>query len=308
MSCRSAATQRATCNTREDGVRASGACAASSDAARRNSVPARTLPSAAVYGLVAFCMTALVIRGAGGVEPPIPSGTAPFGIDQLAPFTSSLVVGSPDPPLPYRVKKVFGNLALSFPIAVVREPDSDRLVCLTHDSGQSVSRIMRFVDTEQVTAADELLRIDRAAYDLTFHPDFKNNGYLYVGTNGSGTDLANAKTTRVTRYTMDRNPPFAIDPQSELMIIEWPSDGHNGGAVAFGHDGMLYVTSGDGTSDSDSHVVGQDLGKLTAKVLRLDVDQPDIHRPYAVPPDNPFVATPGARGETWAYGLRNPCA
>ncbi len=69
---------------------------------------------------------------------------------------------------------------------------------------------------------------------------------------------------------------------------------------------MLYVTSGDGTSDSDTHIVGQDLSKLTAKVLRLDVDHPEPGKPYAVPKDNPFVGTKDVRPETWAYGLRNP--
>jgi uncharacterized repeat protein (TIGR03806 family) len=69
---------------------------------------------------------------------------------------------------------------------------------------------------------------------------------------------------------------------------------------------MLYITSGDGTSDSDRNLRGQDLGHLTAKVLRIDVDHPADGRNYSVPPDNPFVGVAGARPETWAYGLRNP--
>jgi uncharacterized repeat protein (TIGR03806 family) len=69
---------------------------------------------------------------------------------------------------------------------------------------------------------------------------------------------------------------------------------------------MLYVTSGDGTSDSDTNHTGQDLGKLLAKVLRIDVDHPDPGKMYSVPRDNPFVDLPGARPETWAYGFRNP--
>src|SRR5947208_8848038 len=105
---------------------------------------------------------------------------------------------------------------------------------------------------------------------------------------------------------MDRRPPYKLVPASVKLIIEWESNGHNGGAVAFGHDGMLYVTAGDGTSDSDTNIVGQDLGNLLSKVLRLDVDHPDPGKPYAVPKDNPFVGRKGARPETWAYGLRNP--
>ncbi|HTU92405.1 MAG TPA: PQQ-dependent sugar dehydrogenase, partial [Gemmataceae bacterium] len=144
------------------------------------------------------------------------------------------------------------------------------------------------------------------AYDIKFHPNFKKNGYVYIGMNGPSSAPSAAKKTRVLRYRMDPNPPYTLDPKSETLIIEWPSDGHNGGALAFGKDGMLYVTSGDGTSDSDTHIVGQDLSKLTAKVLRLDVDHPDPGKPYSVPKDNPFVGRKNVRPETWAYGLRNP--
>jgi hypothetical protein len=90
------------------------------------------------------------------------------------------------------------------------------------------------------------------------------------------------------------------------MIVEWLSDGHNGAGVCFGNDGMMYVTSGDGSSDSDANNAGQNLGKLTSKVLRLDVDHAPPGKPYAIPQDNPFVGQDGIRGETWCYGCRNP--
>src|SRR5262249_1110691 len=96
------------------------------------------------------------------------------------------------------------------------------------------------------------------------------------------------------------------DPKSAKVIIEWESDGHNGGDLAFGNDGLLYVSSGDGTSDSDTNRTGQDLSKLLAKVLRIDVDHPDPGKAYSVPKDNPFGGVKGARPETWAYGFRNP--
>ena len=69
---------------------------------------------------------------------------------------------------------------------------------------------------------------------------------------------------------------------------------------------MLYISSGDGTSDSDTNLTGQDLTKLNAKVLRIDVDHPDPGKTYSVPKDNPFVGVKDARPETWAYGFRNP--
>src|SRR5207248_2227586 len=138
-----------------------------------------------------------------------------------------------------------------------------------------------------VDQAEELLQIDGIAYGVAFHPDFANNGYLYVGSNGPL--HGRRKTTRVLRYTLDRKPPFALDPKSEKLILEWESNGHNGGDLAFGLDGMLYVSSGDGTSDSDTNHAGQDLSKLLSKVLRIDVDHPDPDKGYSVPPDNPFV-------------------
>ena len=98
----------------------------------------------------------------------------------------------------------------------------------------------------------------------------------------------------------------SIDAESLVTIIEWPSNGHNGAATCFGNDGMLYVTSGDGTNLMDLDVVGQDLTTLLSKVLRLDVDGASDGHTYQVPPDNPFVGMPDIRPETWAYGLRNP--
>ncbi len=230
----------------------------------------------------------------------------PFGIDRLPPLTTSRVVGSPDPPLPYRTKRVYAKLKLSSPLNVVRQPESDKLLTITHDNASGPSSIVRFDDYADAATAEPVLRLDSTAYDLTFHPDFKNNGYLYVGNNGPVAEGPKKKATRVTRYTMSRDAARTIEPASALVIIEWPSDGHNGGAVAFGADGMLYVTSGDGSSDSDTDLVGQDLSVLTAKVLRIDVDHPSAGQNYATPADNPFVATADARGETWAYGLRNP--
>jgi glucose/arabinose dehydrogenase len=86
------------------------------------------------------------------------------------------------------------------------------------------------------------------------------------------------------------------------VIIEWDSDGHNGAAITFGLDGYLYVTSGDGTSDSDTNLRGQDLSHLTAKVLRIDVNATVGSLAYRIPADNPFVNREGTRAETWAYG------
>ena len=221
------------------------------------------------------------------------------------PWNTSRVVGSPEPPPPYRAFVAFPNLKIEKPVNIYTAPGTDHLLLIElQKSGANVSRVRRFVNRPDVATADIVLETPDTAFGLAFHPGFATNGFVFMGSNGPGEK--GRKFTRVTRFTMQRAAPFRFDPASRLLLIEWPSDGHNGADVCFGNDGMLYVTSGDGTSDSDDNVVGQDLSKLTAKVLRLDVNQPANGQQYSVPRDNPFVALAGARPETWAYGLRNP--
>lgn len=241
-----------------------------------------------------------------------------FGIAKRIPWTTSHVVGSPSPPPPYRIRRVFPDLKVANPIGVVHEPGTENLLVI-HQLWPWVGsgRILRVRDDGRGDRADVFLNLDRTIYGATFHPDFQKNGYLFVGSNGPVTtddkDIPGrrfrpeaVKTTRVSRFTVDRQAPFACDPKSEKVIIEWPSNGHNGGDLAFGPDGMLYVSSGDGTSDSDTDIAGQDMTRLLSKVLRIDVDHPAEAQTYRVPPDNPFVKTAGVRPETWAYGFRNP--
>ena len=92
-------------------------------------------------------------------------------------------------------------------------------------------------------------------------------------------------------------------------MITWPSGGHNGGCLEFGVDGMLYISTGDGSGPNppDGLTVGQTVDDLLGAILRVDVRAATKEKPYAVPSDNPFVTEPvGAKPEIWAYGLRNP--
>ncbi len=229
---------------------------------------------------------------------------APYGLDRRVPWTTSRVVGFPSPPPPYRAVRAFPNLKVVCPIAVAHQPGSDCLLLL-HQMFPwgGHGKILRVKDVPDVAEAEEVLNLDGIAYGVAFHPDFLKNGYLYVGDNGP---MSGKKRTRVTRYAMDPKPPYKLDPKSAKIVLAWDSDGHNGGDLAFGPDGLLYVSSGDGTSDSDTNLTGQDLSKLLAKVLRIDVDRPGDGKEYSVPKDNPFVGLKGARPETWAYGFRNP--
>jgi glucose/arabinose dehydrogenase len=110
--------------------------------------------------------------------------------------------------------------------------------------------------------------------------------------------------TRVVAYAMagDRADPSS---RREVLFVDQPYSNHNGGNLVFGPDGYLYIGLGDGGSGGDPHGNAQSLGTLLGKMLRID-PRPADGAPYRIPADNPFVTTPGARPEIWAYGLRNP--
>ncbi|MEO6529243.1 MAG: PQQ-dependent sugar dehydrogenase [Gemmatimonadaceae bacterium] len=156
-----------------------------------------------------------------------------------------------------------------------------------------------FLDlTDRVSTGEE-----QGLLGLAFHPNYAQNGYLYVDyTDPSG-------DTRVERYRVSADRDRA-DPASASLVltVAQPYENHNGGMVAFGPDGMLYVAMGDGGSGDDPPDNGQNRGTLLGKLLRLDVDRPPAGAGYALPPDNPFAASagPSSRGEIWASGLRNP--
>lgn len=101
---------------------------------------------------------------------------------------------------------------------------------------------------------------------------------------------------------------WTVDPRSELRILELtqPWGNHNGGTILFGPDGMLYVALGDGGHRADPRKNAQNLGTLLGSILRIDVRRSSKSKPYEIPDDNPFANRQGARGEIWAYGLRNP--
>ncbi len=134
---------------------------------------------------------------------------------------------------------------------------------------------------------------------MAFHPNYAINGFFYV----YHTDLGG--NSRVARYSGSSN---TADQNSGLtiMTIGQPFGNHNGGQLAFGADGMLYIALGDGGSGGDPMGNGQDTSTLLGSILRIDIDNPDAGLNYGIPSDNPFFGSGTAREEIWAYGLRNP--
>ena len=220
----------------------------------------------------------------------------------------SRVQGTPDPPPEYRSQRVWPKLSVRKPVFAINEPGSSRILFLT----EAPHRLCRTTENPGDGTFETLHEFSKGAvaYSIEFHPDFQRNGFVYVGWNGfPGRDAkpeGQKKHSIVTRFTLAQEKSEGIEPDSEVDVIAWESNGHNGAAMAFGPDGLMYVTSGDGTSDSDVNLAGQGLNHLLAKVLRIDVDHPDPGKQYSVPRDNPFVGQPDVRPETWAYGFRNP--
>lgn len=138
---------------------------------------------------------------------------------------------------------------------------------------------------------------------LAFDPEFDSNGHFYVYY--SATKPRRSVVSRFTATVPDANTARL---ESELVIMEIPQpfQNHNGGQLAFGPDGMLYVALGDGGSGGDPQGNGQNLSTLLGSILRIDVSGVGPDSGYRVPPDNPFLGVPDARGEIWAYGFRNP--
>jgi len=139
---------------------------------------------------------------------------------------------------------------------------------------------------------------EQGLLSVAFHPDYTNNGFLYV--NYTNTDGA----TVIARYRVSSDPNVVDQATATILLtVPQPFGNHNGGQLQFGPDGYLYIGMGDGGSGGDPSNLAQDLTTLLGKMLRIDVDK---GLPYTIPQDNPFVGNPQARDEIWSTGLRNP--
>jgi putative heme-binding domain-containing protein len=221
-------------------------------------------------------------------------------------WTSSRLKGSPEPPMPYRIKPAYGGMTFDRPVLVEPVPGSNWMI-----AGEVAGKLVAFEDkddtAEKIVVGDlKAMHADcTALYGLAFHPDFPKDRRVYVcyvlgGESADGTKLA--------EFRMTEDMPPRLDLKSERRLLHWKGGGHNGGALAFGPDRMLYITTGDAgpASPPDIHRTGQDVTDFESSVLRIDIENQPDGKPYTVPADNPFVSVPDVRPEIWAYGFRNP--
>ena len=191
---------------------------------------------------------------------------------------------------------------LSMPLFVTAPPgDTTRLFIVEQRGADNRGRI-KILKNGAVVAAPFLTTGLLAAggeqglLGLAFAPDYATSGRFYVDySDSTGADV-------VARYTVSGNPDIANPGGTRILTIQDPFDNHNGGWLAFGADGYLYVATGDGGSGGDPGDRAQNLNELLGKLLRLDVSGAG----YTSPPSNPYFGSTPGRDEIWAFGLRNP--
>ncbi len=270
----------------------------------------RPLCLASLFGLV-VSLTALT-NLSDAAEPASPR----------LPWTTPHVRGTPEGPLPFRSPRIYPKAQFKNPTVLTNAPGTDRMFVgeqsgkiFSLGSPRDTAEPELFLDTTQLCAqlnatSGGNLEFE-ALYGLTFHPQFAQNRECFVcyvvRRKNQGTEQT-PDGTRVVRLKVSRTEPPVADPASEELLVTWLQGGHNGGCLKFGPDGCLYISSGDGgpAFPPDPLNAGQDVSNLLSSILRINVDRPEGSRPYSIPADNPFVDLPNARGEIWAYGLRNP--
>ena len=168
-------------------------------------------------------------------------------------------------------------------------------------------RVVSFANDKQAKETEPFLELKMNIHSIEFHPRFDEKRFVYIfGNTAPQKKPGKTPQNQILRFEVTTDDPPKADPSTKQVVLSYDSNGHNGGEAKFGPDGFLYVTSGDGTSDSDGWNSGQDVSNLNATMFRIDVDHPDPDRNYGIPDDNPFVELDGARAEIWAFGFRNP--
>jgi len=226
----------------------------------------------------------------------------------ITPPATSTAAGTPPPlatprasaPRPVSTADAFGGRRFEKPTELGEYPGG-------YFVAEQVGTILRVTSSG---ATDTILDIrdrvlsagnEEGLLSVALDPRFDRNGWVWTYYS-----MANPRRSVLVRYTAGAGG--VIDKSSALMVLEQPQPfaNHNGGAIRFGPDGLLYLGLGDGGSSGDPRDNAQNLGTLLGKIVRIDVRNSSAGEPYRIPQDNPFVDRAGAKGEVWAYGLRNP--
>jgi glucose/arabinose dehydrogenase len=241
--------------------------------------------------VVAAAVVAAAMGACGGDGGSTPSPTP-------TPSGASCGAGTPVAGIPTLTARLVAS-GLSHPLDLQSAPGDRERLYVVEQAGRI--RVMRSGQLQSTPFLDLSGRIssggERGLLGLAFHPQFATNRRFFVNYTDPAGD------THVSEFratTADQ-----ADPASErvLLVVPQPFANHNGGGLAFARDGTLFIGLGDGGSGGDPLGNGQNLGTPLGKMLRIDVDS---GTPYAIPSGNPFVGTPDALPEIWAYGLRNP--
>ena len=203
------------------------------------------------------------------------------------------------------LERVFPALTFERPVLLTHAGDGSGLLYVVEQEGV-IHRIDPTAPERTEVFLDIRSRVSRGGNEegllgLTFSSTFAENGRFYIYYSA-----ANPRRSVLSRFETGANGLGDAGSEAVLLEVDQPFRNHNGGMIAFGPDGMLYVGLGDGGSAGDPFRNGQNPGTLLGTILRIDVEQPAQGAPYAIPADNPLVGQSGARGEVWAYGIRNP--
>ena len=221
-----------------------------------------------------------------------------------------LLIPSKSMPQVY-IENAFPNLSFQKPLDIQTIPSdkSNRLFVVEKqgmiyelENDPSTTEKNIFLDITNRAFADSA---ESGLLGLAFHPNFLDNGYFYVNYTHQDSSHENELVTIISRFEVSNTDSNLADVETESVIIksEHHHGHHNGGQLAFGPEGYLYIAFGDGGEPDNNN--GQDLNTFYGAMLRIDVDNPLDGKNYGIPKENPFADSTVA-GEIFAYGLRNP--
>jgi uncharacterized repeat protein (TIGR03806 family) len=268
-----------------------------------------------------------IVAGDGGGIPPTP---APYGLDSRPPNPTCVAPNRPPPPGAVRFVAAFPGLTFNQPLYITQAPGDNNRWYVVQKGGvvrtfvngaTSNAQVTDFIDVNDFVTLNT--GSEGGLLGLAFAPDFPTSRVVYLSytVNANVPVFGSSMRTRLARVranaggdATDGNAPV------ELFDVGQPYQNHDGGGIAFGPDGYLYLGLGDGGSGDDPLQAGQDLTTPLGKILRFDVSNTNSST-YAIPPDNPYANAPGSKlcsnyepsapsagpcKEIYAYGFRNP--